>query len=85
MLGLVNSSLRSSFGVHPRAQPLTLVQAQPLKQIRFDIPQRRESSARPEAGEGIEVVRDCASDQDGKAAATAATVLKAISSRRHAI
>ena len=46
---------------------------------------RSKPSSRPEASEGFEVVRACASDQDGQAADTAVTVSKAISSRRHAI
>ena len=85
VLGMVNSSLRGSCGVHPLAQPVALAQARPLSPLRHDIPQCRDPSGRPEAGEGIEVVRACASDQDGKAAGTAATVSQAIRSTCHAI
>ena len=46
---------------------------------------RSKPSSRPEGSEGFEVVRACASDQDGQAADTAVTVSTAISSRRHAI
>ena len=42
--------------VHARAK------ATPLEQLCCEIPQRREPRARPEAGEGIEVVRACACD-----------------------
>ena len=67
MLGLVNSSLRGSTnGLRPQAQPLTLAQARLLEQLRCEVPQRGEPSVRPEAGEGFEVVRARASDQDGK-------------------
>ena len=85
VLGLVDSALHgflwsSSTG----ANSSRLAQARLLEELRSAISQRGTRSARPEAGEGIEVVRVCPSDQDGRAAATAATVSKATSSRRRA-
>ena len=71
--------------VHPHAQRLTLAQARLLEHLRCELSQCGAPSVRPERGRGFEVVCACVSDQDGKEAATAATVSKATNSRRHAI
>ena len=82
VLGLVNPSLRGPCGVHPRAQPAHARTSTTSGATSLRKPSSGEPPARPEASAVIEVVLACASD---KAAATADTVWKAISSKRDAI